>query len=115
MEARQQQIAAGREPVGRRGNNNPIRWLLRGCKYPGGSQQSTAPAVCRASLLQTDVSNTFQLHQQELDCVVCPVRFPGELLLDPSVNPRRGKKSIFFPQRLMDLTHSVTVKLCGGL
>lgn len=99
MEARQQQIAAGREPVGRRrnnNNNNPHQVAAHVyANVLAVKQHSTAPAVCRASLLQTDVPNALQLHQQELDCVVRHVRVPGELLLDPSVNPRRGKKCFF--------------------
>lgn len=91
MEARQQEIATGREPGGDITNTPSGGSCVHSNVW---ANRNTAPAVCRAALFQTDISNALQLHQQKLDRVVCHVRGLGEPLLKPGINP--GGKSVSF-------------------
>lgn len=94
MEAGEQEIAAGSEPVGENKRQSQVGHVHM--QTHDELNQSTIPAVCGASLLQTDISDALQLHQQKLDGVVRHACGLGEILFKPSIDPE-GTNS--FPQK----------------
>lgn len=86
-EAGMQEVAARSKPVMQIAEKNELRkhcvmkkyWIVVFTKY--------IPRVCEAALLQTNVTNIFQLHQQKLDCRFHCVSGLGQLLLIPGINP----------------------------
>lgn len=62
-----------------------------------------APGVCGAALLQTNISNTFQLHQQKLHHVFCLLHGLEHFLLIPGLNPEHKIKITVHARRRLQV------------
>lgn len=108
--ARLQELTARIKPVGCTRNRQSVTSLCCS-EFVNAFYCVTLPWVAGAALLQTNISNTFQLRDKKLDGVVHRVCCLGQEVLIPLINPELKRKSIFFKRgKLVIVRHETHLK-----